>query len=206
MFLICLMLKSMFSDLVRAMELALPCHRVWWHSTTRLDIDSVVSGPVIQYGGTNRHDTNLLPCLDVSCLVVLCREPPLAIYMHVASRSSSVALMQALLFALAEGLVRIPSPIPVHVAVAPSTPAAVARVDDADGARRRVLFLDGDLRGCEVSSTVAESCSRPSSGDSAWTRCGPRWRRLRPSLHSDRGLRPRLHLHLEKIGILPLSN
>jgi hypothetical protein len=64
------MVESVFSDLVLVLALALTCHRVWWHGTARLGTDSAEPGQVDQHGGTNRHDTYLLSCLDMSCRAV----------------------------------------------------------------------------------------------------------------------------------------
>ena len=66
------MLGSVFSDLVPVLALALTCHRAWWYGMTCLGTDSVVPRPVVQHGGTNRHDTDLLPYIDVSCHIVSC--------------------------------------------------------------------------------------------------------------------------------------
>jgi hypothetical protein len=72
------MLESVFLDLVLVLALALTCHHVWWHGMVGLGTDSVVPMPVVQHRGTNRHDTNLLPCLDVpgraSVRVVSCSQ------------------------------------------------------------------------------------------------------------------------------------
>jgi hypothetical protein len=66
------MLKNVFLYIVPVLSLALTCRRVWWHDTARLGTDSAVPGPMSQHGGTNRHDTDLLPCLAVPCHVVSC--------------------------------------------------------------------------------------------------------------------------------------
>jgi hypothetical protein len=83
------MLLLGFLCIVPVLALALSCRRACWHGTARLSTDSVVPGPRAQHAGTNRHGTDLLPCLAVpcpvvSCLVVLvpvsCRAARLAIY------------------------------------------------------------------------------------------------------------------------------
>jgi hypothetical protein len=82
------MVESVFSDLVLVLALALTCHRVWWHGTARLGTDSAEPGQVDQHGGTNRHDTDLLPCLDVSCRAVLC----LVVLVPVSCRTTRLAI------------------------------------------------------------------------------------------------------------------
>jgi hypothetical protein len=83
------MLLCVFLHVVPVLALALACWRACWHGTTRLSTGSAVPGPRAQYAGTNRHGTDLLPCLavpcpDVPCLGVLvpvpCRAARLAIY------------------------------------------------------------------------------------------------------------------------------
>jgi hypothetical protein len=87
----CLIVVVGILCIVPVLALALACQRAWWHGTARIDADSVVPGPRVQHGGTNRHGTDPLPCLAVSCpvvpcLVVLvpvpCRAARLAIYTH----------------------------------------------------------------------------------------------------------------------------
>jgi hypothetical protein len=82
------MLNSVFLYIVLVLALALTCRRVWWHGTTRLGTDSVVPGPMSQHGGTNRHDTDLLPCLAVSCHVVSC----LVVLVPVSCRAARLAI------------------------------------------------------------------------------------------------------------------
>jgi hypothetical protein len=67
------MLLLVFLHVVPMLALALACWRACWHGTARLSTGSVVPGPRDQHAGTNRHGTDLLPCLAVPCPVVPCQ-------------------------------------------------------------------------------------------------------------------------------------
>jgi hypothetical protein len=66
------MLLLVFLHIVPVLALALACWRACWHDTARLSTGSAVPGPRAQHAGTNRHGTDLLPCLAVPCPVVPC--------------------------------------------------------------------------------------------------------------------------------------
>jgi hypothetical protein len=79
---------TIFLYIVPVLALALACRRAWWHDTARLGVVSAVPGLRAQHGGTNRHDTDLLPCLVVPCLIVPC----LVVLVPVSCRAARLAI------------------------------------------------------------------------------------------------------------------
>jgi hypothetical protein len=82
------MLLLVFLLVVPVLALALACWRACWHGTARLSTGSAVPGPRAQHAGTNRHGTDLLPCLTVPCPFVPC----LAVLVPVPCRAARLAI------------------------------------------------------------------------------------------------------------------
>jgi hypothetical protein len=82
------MLLLLFLHVVPVLALALACWRACWHDTARLSTGSAVPGSRAQHAGTNRHGTDLLPCLAVPCPVVPC----LAVLVPVPCRAAQLAI------------------------------------------------------------------------------------------------------------------